>query len=294
MERTTTSGLTMAIDTAEARFLDAWISPAQATRVGLTLRDFERFCRRGHGVEEVGGVTDAIAVQFVGAADRDGAPPSVSLQHFRRCALRLLYRAARHSGVGAGDPTLDLRLPPRSPLTTRPLSDEEVSLCRSASSWSLNDARRAAAWACAEATGRSVELGLVTRADIDLDGARVWLHGGSTTADRWGALSNWGSAQLDRRLAGLATDPATPVVYEGAQAAGVGQISSCIAVRDVLVRAGLGREPGVRPASVAAWAGTTILGETGRIDVVAQRLGMASLDRTARFIGWSWAGKDPT
>jgi hypothetical protein len=47
-------------------------------------------------------------------------------------------------------------------------------------------------------------------------------------------------------------------------------------------------EPGVRPASVAGWAGQQILRETGRIDVVAQRLGMGSLDRTARFIDWDW------
>lgn len=120
----------------------------------------------------------------------------------------------------------------------------------------------------------------------------MWLHGGSSTADRWGALGDWGCIQLERRLSGLPTDPATPVVYEGAQGADVGQVSSCIAVRDVLIRAGLGREPGVRPASVAAWAGTKILEETGRIDVAAQRLGMASLDRAARFIGWFWASED--
>ena len=79
------------------------------------------------------------------------------------------------------------------------------------------------------------------------------------------------------------------MVYEGDDGPSTGQISACIAVRDVLIRAGLGKEPGVRPASIAGWAGQQILRETGRIDEVARRLGMASLDRTARFLHWAWA-----
>jgi integrase/recombinase XerC len=292
--RTSSGGLARAIVDAEAQFLGTWLSHAQAARVGSTLSDFERFCRRGHGITEPNEVTVAIAAQFVSAGDRYGGAPTTSLQHFRRSALRLLYRAPRCSGAAVGDPTLDLQLPPRSPLSTRPLTDEEVLLCRAASSWSLNDTRRAAAWACAEATGRSVELGHVTRADVDLDRARVWLHGGPKTAKRWGALSDWGCSQLERRLGGLSAEPTTPVLYEGVGTADVGQISSCIALRDVLVRSGLGREPGVRPASVAAWAGKRLLEETGRIDLVAARLGMGSLDRAARFIGWSWGAEERT
>ena len=55
-----------------------------------------------------------------------------------------------------------------------------------------------------------------------------------------------------------------------------------------LARAGMGDEPGVKPASVPAWAGTKVFEATGRIEVVAERLGMRSLDRTAGFIGWDW------
>jgi integrase/recombinase XerC len=62
------------------------------------------------------------------------------------------------------------------------------------------------------------------------------------------------------------------------------QMQQCL-----LTHAGLGEAPDVRPSSVAAWAGRRIFEETGRIDVAAQRLGMRSLDRAARFIGWDWA-----
>lgn len=277
------------VDTAIDGLLAQWVSTAQAERVATLLGSFVCFCERGHGVTDLAQVSPSIAAAFITAPNPDGSLPSSSLTHLRRSALRLLFRSARHLGQAVGDPTLDVSLAPRAQLATRPLSDEEVSLCRATSAWSLNDRRRAAAWALAEATCRSVEVGQITRADVDLEAHRVWIHGGQTTADRWGELTEWGCAQLDRRLASIADGDDEPIVYEGHDGPSTSQISACIAVRDVLVRAGLGTEPGVRPASVAGWAGQQILRETGRIDEVARRLGMASLDRTARFLQWSWA-----
>jgi hypothetical protein len=37
-----------------------------------------------------------------------------------------------------------------------------------------------------------------------------------------------------------------------------------------------------------AWAGRCIFSETSRIDEVAKRTGMRSLDRAALLIGWEW------
>ena len=289
--RKTSVDLRSAVELAIADLGQGWVSAAQAERVATIVRGFARFCERGHGVTDLADVTAAVSGAFVIAPSPGGDAASVSLMHLRRTALRLLFRSARHLGHAVGDPTLDLQLPPRSQLATRALLDEEVTLCRAAGAWSLNDRRRAAAWALAEATCRSVEAGQITRGDVDLEGRRVWIHGGKTTKARWGYLSDWGWAQLTRRLDSIGPSPEQLVIYEGADGPSTGQISSCIAVREVLVRAGLGDEPGVRPASVAGWAGNQILSETGRIDEVARRLGMASLDRAARFIGWSWAAE---
>lgn len=161
-------------------------------------------------------------------------------------------------------------------------------MCRAAAAWSLLDRRRAAAWALAEATCRTVELGRITVGDVDLGNARVWIHDGRTTSARWGCLSEWSQVQVEARLRAVPREASFPLVYGGQGAAEVGQVSGCIAVREVLIRAGLGAEPGVRPASVAGWAGATLLRDGLGIEEVAGRLGMASLDRTARFIGWDW------
>ena len=40
---------------------------------------------------------------------------------------------------------------------------------------------------------------------------------------------------------------------------------------------------------MVAWAGTKVLERTGRIELVADALGLMSLDSAASFIGWEWA-----
>jgi len=281
-------GLPEAVDAAAAWLSASWAAEVEARRVVGVLQRFASFCDQGFGIADLSGVTPAVAAEFVRAPGPDGAAPSVSLRHLRRLSIRLLFRVARSSGHLLGDPTLDLRLPPRSSLSTRPLADEEVLVCRGAAQWSLEDTRRSAAWALAEATCRTAELPFITVADVEVERSRVWIHGGARAAERWGCLDVWGVEQIGRRLAVVGEEPAVAIVYAGGDPAGAGQVAGCTAIQEVLVRAGLGDEPDVRASSVAAWAGRRILAETGRIDVVARRLGLRSLDRAARIIAWDW------
>lgn len=265
-----------------------WVTADQVARVEQILFAFSQFCRRVHGVEQLRLVTPLLADGFVNAHEADGCEPSATKRHLRRTALRLLFRSARSNGANAGDPTLDLALPGKGPRKTRPLTDEEVSLCRASASWSLADTRHGAAWALREATCRTGELPYLTVGDVDLDQQRVWLHGGRRVDARWGQLSEWDQEQVTRRIAVVGEDPATPLIYEGRQKREAGRVSTSLALLDVLRRAGLADDPGIRPSSIAAWAGRHVLDATGRIDFVAERLGLRSLDRTADFIGWDW------
>jgi integrase/recombinase XerC len=175
----------------------------------------------------------------------------------------------------------------KSALLTRPLTDDEVGLCRSCALTSLTQTRQPAAWALAESSARTSELPHITPPDLDVGAGRVWIRGGTRTTARWGALSAWGVVQLERRLRAM-RDYNVPVVYSGRRGGESGQSSSSMAICDTLARAGLGDEPDVRPLSIAAWAGVKIFEQTGQIDDVARRLGMRSLDRAALLIGWDW------
>jgi integrase/recombinase XerC len=270
-----------------AALTDGAASSPQWQRTSGILDRFGVFAARGHGIESLDNVTREIAHAFVHASLVSGQPPSLSTMHWRRTALRLLFRAARVAGLVDGDPTLDLDLRPRSSLRTRPLTDDEVALCRSVAQWSLEGSRRAAVWALAEATCRSSELPNISTDDIDLVSGRVWINGGKVTAPRQGHLSDWGLQHVRARVLAL-DEPTQPIVYSGRSPSGAGQVAGASALVDVLTRAGLHHEPDVRPGSVAAWAGRRVFDETGRIELAAKALGVRSLDRAATIISWDW------
>ena len=259
-------------------------------------RMFELIGRFGHfaaqafelqGLDEV---TPEHVAMFVHAHRRDHVEASVATMHLRRSALRLLFRMARRMGMTAADPTVDLALDARSGVVGRPLTDDEVGVCRTAALHSLTSTRLSAAWALAEATARTAELPHLRVGDLDLDAGRVWIHGSPRTVPRWGAVDDWGIRQLVRHLRGLRPDPSpdTRLVYAGSGTAHSQQASSCQAIGETLRRAGLGGEADVRPISVAGWAGARIHIETGRIEATARALGVRSLDRAARLIGLDW------
>ncbi|HYN35517.1 MAG TPA: hypothetical protein VEV82_00930, partial [Actinomycetota bacterium] len=204
--------------------------------------------------------------------------------------LRLYFRLARDLGLYDGDPTIDLALPPRSSLSVRALTDDEVVLGRSSSLHSMTATNRSAAWALAEATARTSEIPQIRVSDLDLHRQRVWLHGSNKAEARWGYSTPWGLEQLARRVQVLKkSDDSDPrLVYRGEGSPHSAQVSSCLAIAESLQRAGLSVEPDVRPGSIVAWAGNKVFERSHCIGQVARALGMRSLDGAARMIDWQW------
>jgi hypothetical protein len=259
-----------------------------ARRLDHDLRRLDAFMRNGFGIETIDEITAEHAELFVKAKAANGEPPSVATMHLRRYAIRLLFRIARMEFGCSGDPARDVVLPPRSSSSTRPLTEEEVVLGRSFSLYTLTATRHAAAWALGEASATTAELPHIVTDDLDLDnanGPRVWLHGSRKRNKRWGLLDDWGATQLERRASAIT---GKRLIYRGDGSEESQQASCCIAISDTLVRAGLAKEPDVRPASLTAWVGTVALQETGSIDGVARRLGYRSLDAAARLINFDW------
>lgn len=244
-----------------------------------------------HGLTTVADVTQEWVRDWLfSATNRFGgwATPSASTVRARRTAGGCFFRCMRALGITLVDPTLDIDLPPRSGLSTRPLTDEEIGLCRLAAAHTLTEYRRPAILALAEATATTAEQAQVLRRHIDLDQARVWLVGNRKRAPRWGYLTEWGRTAVGKALRPLRDEAGTPIVYPSQHSAAAGASSVSQAVSQILADAGLAHDPDVRPGSIPAWAGRRVLDETGRIEIVAQRLGVQSLDSAASAIGWRW------
>lgn len=283
-----TSSFDVALELLAEDLSTRWVSRAQAERVVRQAYRFVSFCQRGFEVGHLELVTPAIAGAFLAAPPAEGGPAGSSLQRSRRHAVRALYRVGRTAGLTTIDPTADLRIPPLSSMRARPLTDDEIFDCRGASQWSLGATRRSTTWALAEATCRSGEIPNVLVGHVDPERGTVAIRGGGRCAPRVGQLTPWGIEQVRARLDVVGDDPAQPLVYEGSDARLGGLVSANSTITQVLERAGVSGEPDVRPSSVVAWAGSRVLEETGRIEAVAQALGLRSLDGAATFIGWQW------
>src|SRR6266536_2349111 len=144
-----------AVDAVAAVLAESQLSEQSFDRLVELMRRFAAFATHGYGARELADITQELAAEFLHSPTRDGMP-STSVMHWRRSAVRLLFRTARQLGLAEGDPTLDLALPPRSGMQLRPLTDDEVAVCRAVTLGA--ESRLAAAWALAEATARTSEL----------------------------------------------------------------------------------------------------------------------------------------
>lgn len=259
-----------------------------------------RFVRRlaAQGVTDIGEVTAEHCRGFLTAPTIDGRSPELTTQHARRTALRMMFRTIRELGRDVGDPTLDLYLPPRTATTARPLTDEEVTLCRASTRLGqagTSSLQRAVAWALGEATAVSSEISAIRAGDVDDPTAPQWvrLPGTRRHDPRLGQLTGWGSVIVARQLRILRErhcGPATLLTYRGAGTPGQAsaQAAVCNALGSVLTLAGLAEEPDLRPGSLRNWAGRALYDAGLPIEQVARRMGTRSLDTVVTDLAITW------
>lgn len=258
-------------------------------------REIARFLYRlpHEGVYRLSEITPEHAAAFIDEATAAGAvwrDPSISTRYFRRSAIRLFFGTARQLHLVEGDPTLDIRLPPRSTRVSRPLEDDEIVLGRLHAHGAWTETRQPAAWALAEATATTAEIAVAQVGDLDLDSGTVQIHGSSKRDARTGHLTAWGVTALSERLDSIGHTPENHLVHRAHTSAKSAQSSTSTALRAVLNRAGFGDDPAIKPESVAAWAGWKVFEQTLLIEDAARALGVRRLDQAAEIIGWDWRG----
>ena len=212
-----------------------------------------------------------------------------STMHLRRSVLRLLFRGgAARAGRGRSDARSRLA----APVAVRRLdrsTDEEVALCRSDSLLIADQHPAAGRVGARRGDGaHRRDRRTITIGDLDLEGCGFGSHGGTKTA-RWGAALGLGrgSSSLDIRVA---------ADHRAGHARRVRRRRIGREPPGVVLRGDLGHvdpcrsreEPDVRP--LRSPHGPAASFRRDRPDRGGRpRLGMRSLDRAARLIGWDWA-----
>lgn len=260
----------------------------------------ERFSRyaAASGATRLSDVDEQIARGFILARGRSRhghiSDSALATHHLRRTVLRVLFRTARGLNLVSTDPTMDIDLPPRTTQATRPLTDDEAELVRRHAESRIRRTRHAAAVALAGAGAHTGEIGHLHIADLDLDSARVWVHGSKRTRARWCPLDAWQIRVLQERAAYIRErnpdrqDARLPLATSGLGSDAQLQARVCVALGNVLTWAGLGREADLRPASITTHSAAALYARTGRLEDVATRLGLSSLDRASDAIGYNW------
>jgi integrase len=263
------------------------LAPASLARLTDLQQRFARFLSHGPGLRAMEEVSARHVRAFVEARGQDGQRVSVATMHLRRSAVRLLFEEARRMGLIDEDPVRDLSLPPRSSLQTRPLTDDEIALCRSFSLRSLTDTKWPAAWALAEAGVRCRELPRILVRDLDLASGTLRVRAGGRTPSRITTLTSWGLPVLKQHLRSTPTTETPILPFRSSTPASAFALAHRL-IAGTLKRSGLGDEPDVTPASVATWRGASELAGGTRIEEIARMLGYRSLDRSAEAIGFRW------
>lgn len=281
---------------------DGVLAAQTLDKFGLLIRRFTRFAA-AHDVTSLAAVDRALVAKFVAAKGRTRhgvvSDAAVATMHNRRAALRAFFRTVRQLQLTLDDPTVDIAVPARASSAQRPLSDDEAALVRLFSE-RATPTRHATTAALLLAGARTSELGHITAADLDLQAANVWVHGSSKYHPRTLTLDRWSVRVLTERARHLSrplpSPTPSPVLCTGAAGSEAHkQARVCVTVREILTRAGLSDDTGVRPASLTAYAARRIFDRTGRIEDAARLIGSPSLDTTATLIGYHWQDRaDPS
>src|SRR4051812_3635426 len=87
--------LTALAEVAEEHLESQWMSNVQARRVVGVLGSFARFSSTAERVQSPNDVSPGLARSFIEARAADGSLPTIAEQHFRRTALRIMFRVGR-------------------------------------------------------------------------------------------------------------------------------------------------------------------------------------------------------
>lgn len=311
----------IAVSTAVRRVKADWQEQAKAGTVAQetvethlkVLRTLETFCRN-QSLLQLRDINSEVLWAWMGSQTmKPNSAPAPSTRELRRSAALTFFRTCYRLGLWDANPADALPTVNKPDRFIAPLTDADVVALKdqadtdrfhrnapvdAAPGWS----KAASALALALLGAQSGEIGAIRCCDVDLLNQVVWAHGGGTRYDERFLLvdDDWAFDALAARMAYLFRthgDAARTMAlaYEAA-AASSGTVSSLNQRRaaaamliDKIMRASDVKQPGRnRVASINEYVAGRVFAQTQRLEAVAARLGLRSLDVAADMVQVNW------
>lgn len=264
------------------------------------LHRYAKFAQ-AHNVPVLADQTEALAAKWIKAngTSRHGvvSEPATSTQNTRRSALRKFYRDAEELRIHGSGLVVRTRVGPRPPGLARPLTEEEARNVWLYAKDAGPRTRRPVMFALLLSGVHSSEAGIITTSDVDIANQRVWAHGDTTRMEaRWVKIPDLYFAAIVERVEYLRAWMPPHRTFEtfqltqgtSKQPMGHAQNRAASACAEVFRRAGLGDDPRITPSSVSLYAGSRMLIDGERIEVIAHALGYKSIDSCVAALGYDW------
>ena len=287
------------------------LSPATAAQYQRQLEAFAAFSL-AHGVRTLTDVTESLCMRWISARHplRDSrsaaAPPgsvSTSSVRIRHGVLSSAMSAWLEAGLITQDPLLPLQIERNARKPSAPLTPVEVSRLRRPSNQGVSDHVAAAAMAAALAGAAQSEIARLTISDVHFDDATLTLAGRGRSGVRTIQVGPGGLAALETRLQEVArasrragspgsTQEAPLALRRPLSSYSPHAVAPAVAstLSRAMKRAGITRV-GIRPGSLRDYAANRTYAITGRVEDVADVVGLASLDRARALVDPEWQAR---
>lgn len=269
------------------------------------LQVLESFCRYAlaMGVASPEEVTEALCLRFMEAPLRGGHRISRATARIRLTVLRSAFDAWVAEGALPANPVATLRVEQEArTYEPRPLTPPEVTRLLATGRTEPRDTLRPATVAVALTGASHDEIAHAVVADLDVPNHLIRLgardHARGCAVPSSGALEALEARVGDqRRIWRRRSEPWDPThvplaLSRAATSYPVNSVAPTVSGNLALAlrQAGI-RRAGLRPKSIREYAANACYAEVGRIEAVAELLGLRSLDTAARLIDQEWQSR---
>lgn len=255
------------------------------------------------GIHELYDVTPTLVLEWMHSPTAKGEDPANSTRLSRRTVARQFFATAQKLGLYDENPAASVVEHRRINRHVHAFTENEIQQLKRVAEYRLGEAKSPTMLALMLLGATSREVAYIRVGDVDLKRDRVWLHGGADkNRPRWVPIDDtWARETLVHRIDAIARsrpetsrdDLATVLLAYRPKTSdsNAGKRSASIATTmDKLLRLARVYVAGeTRLESIREYVALRVYGETGRLESVAVRLGLSSLDTIAHIVGVDWA-----